>query len=417
MVIYKFGGASVKDAASFRRLKNIISSEKSDLIVVVSAMGKTTNRLEEIVKFYWRNSPEYVMKISELKQFHMEIAQELMGNENNIREKIEGLFQMLKQQLEDNKGEDFNLFYDQVVSMGEILSTNLVSMFLQSEGLENEWMDIRKLLITDNNYRDAAVNLAESSRQLREYTERSNANIFITQGFIGSDQSGKTTTLGREGSDYTAALLASFFDAKKIILWKDVPGIFNADPALFKDVKRLERIHYQEMIELAYYGAKVIHPKTIKPLRTKEIPLSVQSFYTPEAPGTLIGNFPDEKRSIPCIIVKSDQVLISISLNDLSFINESHISTLFGLLNRFRLKANLMQHSAISFTICVDEPRGREVKDLISILRKEFKVLYNDQLNLLTIRSYSDESIRDNTKGPKIYVEQRSRTTVQYLTD
>lgn len=416
MVIYKFGGASVKNEDAFQYLKKIVSNCADPLIVVVSAMGKTTNRLEEIVKLSFRGDDLYKLKLTSLKDYHEDIASKLFNNTlNEVLIEIDKLFGEIEATIEKHKNGEFNFFYDQVVTMGEILSTQLVSHYLLQEGTPNEWVDIRKLLKTDENYRDATVDIPASTVNIKEIFSPEIVKCFVTQGFIGSDLNGQVTSLGREGSDYTAALLANIMDVQKVILWKDVAGIFNADPALEKDATLLKDIPYQEMIELAFYGAKVIHPKTIKPLSIKQIPLEVKSFFDESKPGTTVWGFPDSRRMIPVTIVKDKQVLISISLSDLSFISEHHLSKLFELLNRFRLKANLMQHSAVSFSICVDEPRGREVDELIAILREEFKVLYNDKLTLITIRHYTDESIDQKVGGKKIYVEQRNRNTVQYL--
>ena len=418
MVIYKFGGASVKDAAAFHLMKNIVTSCNEPLIVVVSAMGKTTNRLENIARLGLAGGHDYLSELDSLKAYHIDIVKSLINDPGDpVYQRVEGYFAEIEKQIEGNKALDFNLYYDQVVSFGEVISTTIVSRFLQLEGLANEWVDIRPLLITDENYRDATVDFQESATRIGNIFRFDDTKIYVTQGFIGSATNGKTTTLGREGSDFTAAILANILNGQHLTLWKDVEGIYNADPALFDRVSLLESVSYQEMIELAYYGAKVIHPKTIKPLRQKQIPLLVKSFYHPGREGTRITEVSAGREKIPITILKQEQVLISISLEDLSFISESHISRLFSLLYRFRLKANLMQHSAVSFSVVVDEPRGREVLDLISILRREFKVLYNDKLTLSTVRHYTDDSILAVTSGKKIYLEQRSRGTAQYLTD
>ena len=418
MVIYKFGGASVKNVDAFHQLKDIVSSFNGKLIVVVSAMGKTTNRLEEIVKLASKGSVEYRDQFQSLKTYHFDILSELIPDGSDmIHARINGQFIQLSDDIEKYKDEEFNFFYDQVVSMGEVISTLIVSRFLETNGVSNTWIDIRDLLITNDNYRDAVVDYVNSENKIRKAIRDDQSGCYVTQGFIGSTHQGHTTTLGREGSDFSAALMGYFFDAEHVTLWKDVEGIFTADPAIFKVVTLMEKISYQEMIELAYYGAKVIHPKTIKPLRHKKIPLFVRSFYNPLGLGSLIADIKEDYKKIPTIIIKEDQILISISMEDLSFITEYHISKFFGLLNKFRLTANLMQHSAISLSVSVDEPRGREVQDLIAILRKEFRLLYNDKLTLTTIRHYNDQAIEDVIGNRKIYVEQRSRNTVQYLTD
>jgi len=416
MVIYKFGGASVKNENAFHLLKSIVSNCDEELIVVVSVMGKTTNKLEEVVKLASTGSGDFRKPLTLLKAYHQGIADKLVpGYSDSIHDEIDAFFVQITERIEKFRAHDFNFFYDQVVSMGEIISTYIVSRFLANEGISNQWVDIRDVLKTDDNFRDATIDFEESKINFMQAFTFRDCSCYVTQGFIGSAKNGNFTTLGREGSDYTAAILAHILFARSVTLWKDVAGIFNADPAVFSKVTLLEKITYQEMIELAYYGAKVIHPKTIKPLRTKQIPLFVKCFYDPEKPGSQIGEFPDIQRTIPIIIIKDDQILISISLTDLSFISEYHISKLFALLNKFRLKANLMQHSAVSFSVCVDEPRGREVDELIGILRTEFKILYNKKLTLITIRHYTEDSIAEHISGKKIFVEQRSRNTVQYL--
>lgn len=419
MVVYKFGGASVKSIVSLNFLKSILSACSDQVVVVVSAMDKTTNRLEEIVKLAARGKQEEAdEKLQAVIQYHKHIADALspQGVEE-IHRLIEDVANQIRTRITEYKGADFNFFYDQVVTLGEVLSTRIVSHFLSMNGISNEWMDIRGLLKTNSNYRDAQVDLKTSESNIKKAFSFAQTRCYVTQGFIGSEEEGNYTSLGREGSDYTAALIASMLNAKMVTLWKDVAGIYNADPAHEKDLTLLKKVRYQEMIELAYYGAKVIHPKTIKPLRSKQIPLFVKCFFDPEQPGTEINEFPGMKSVIPVIIRRHNQVLISITLSDLSFITEKHLSKLFKLLYRFRLKANMMQHGAVSFSFCVDEPRGREVYEMIDILRSEFKVLYNEKLTLTTIRHYDEKSIQKQTGGRKIFVEQRSRSTVQYLTD
>jgi aspartate kinase len=298
-----------------------------------------------------------------------------------------------------------------------VLSTKIVSAYLNKEGINNKWVDIRRVIKTDNNYRDANVNFQESKKNSLIDFKFEDNQVFITQGFIASDPDGHTTTLGREGSDYTAALLASFLSAESVTLWKDVAGIFNADPALFSDATLLKELSYQEMIELAFYGARVIHPKTIKPLKGAGIKLHVRSFYEPEQIGTIVSKDALPMIDLPVFVIKEMQVLISISLWDLSFISEYHLSLLFSLLNKFRLKANVIQHSAVSFSVCVDTPMGKEIEELIAFLKVDFKVLYNKNLQLITIRNYTERDIQKMINGRKIYIEQRSRNTVQFVTD
>lgn len=417
MLVYKFGGASVKDANAVRQLKNIIQYSDEKLLIVISAMGKTTNRLEEILAHAFRNDASHLTLIQKLKSDHVNLIEELFDVPGEIRIEIEEVFSKIKRNCSELRPGNYDFAYDQIVSFGEIISTKIVSAFLVQEEIINKWVDIRQVFKTDSNYRDSQIHIEETSKRTLEAFNFNQAQIFITQGFIASDLDGNTTTLGREGSDYTAALLASILKAKKVILWKDVAGIFNADPALFRDVVLLKELKYQEMIELAFYGARVIHPKTLKPLKEEGIPLYVKCFYDPDKEGTIVFEDAFSNSKIPVYILKEKQVLISISLRDLSFVAEEHISRLFSLLDKFRLKANVIQHSAVSFSVCVDIPLGKEIEEMIGILKLDFKVLYNKGLQLLTIRNYIEADVRKMISEKKIYIEQRSRNTVQYVTD
>ena len=416
MIIYKFGGASVKDAEGVKNLKRILLSRNEAHVVVLSAFGKTTNRLENVVEEAMKKTGKYEPLLASISEDHLSIVQHLFNDANHyIAGEIEELVHAIETLIKKNLQSDYNFLYDQVIVTGELLSTKIVSAFLNHQGIENRWIDARLVIKTDDNYRDANVLNELSGARCRDVFNFSETDCYVTQGFIGADPAEHSTSLGREGSDFSAALIASFLEAKSVTLWKDVSGIFNADPAVFENVQQIPSMKYPEVIELTYYGAKVIHPKTIKPLYEKDIPLYVKSFNDPGAKGTLVSSNDSQSMGIPFIINKEKQVLISISNKDLSFFSEINVSDLFGMLNEFRLKANLMQHSAISFSVCVDTPMGREVTDLIAALRKTFKVLYNDGLQLITIRNYSDDVIERFTKGKKVLVEQRSRHTVQFV--
>jgi aspartate kinase len=415
MLVYKFGGASVKDANAVRQLSKIVQDCKENLVVVISAMGKTTSRLEEILKHSFREDESHLPFIQKLKDDHFSIVHDLFRENVPLENEISELFETIKINCKRNHDKGFNFVYDQVVSFGEIISTKIVSAYLSNQGIPNRWVDIRPVLVTDKNYREANINIVSSKKNSLVNFKSGHKEIYITQGFIGSDPEGFTTTLGREGSDYSAALLAGFLGAKSLTLWKDVAGIFNADPALFEDVTLLRELSYQEVIELAFYGARVIHPKTIKPLKINGIKLYVKCFFYPENKGTIVGSDSSVVSNIPIFVIKEKQVLISISLRDLSFLTEYHISQLFGLLDSFRLKANVIQHSAISFSVCVDTPIGKEIEELIASLKVNFKVLYNKNLQLITIRNYTEKDIQRLTKDKKIFIEQRSRNTVQFV--
>jgi len=417
MLVYKFGGASIKDAMAVRQLKNIIQFSNEKLLIVISAMGKTTNRLEAILAHAFRNDASHLALIQKLKSEHVNLIDELFEDPAQMRIEIDEIFSKIKSNCSALKPNSYDFAYDQIVSFGEILSTKIVSAFLNQEKIINTWVDIRQVFKTDKNYRDSNIHLEETSRRALESFNFNKTQNYITQGFIASDLDGNTTTLGREGSDYTAALLAGILSVKNVTLWKDVAGIYNADPALFRDVVLLKELKYQEMIELAFYGARVIHPKTLKPLKEKGIPLFVKCFSDPDKEGTIVFENAYSNSKVPVYILKDKQVLISISLRDLSFVAEEHISRLFSLLNKFRLKANVIQHSAVSFSVCADIPMGKEIEDMISILKLDFKVLYNKNLQLLTIRNYLEADIQKMISGKKIYIEQRSRNTVQFVTD
>jgi len=417
MLVFKFGGASVKDANAVRQLKNIVGNCNGNLIVVISAMGKTTNKLENILWHAFKRDGTHLPLIKKLKTYHLAIVNDLLPDNREMIDEVNKIFASIEENCTNYQNKGYDFAYDQIVSYGEILSTKIVSTFLNQEGISNNWIDIRNVFKTDSNYREANIQLEETSENSSEKFDFNTSQIYITQGFIASDQNGNTTTLGREGSDYTAAFLGRALKAENVTLWKDVAGIYNADPAIFDDVILLKELSYQEMIELAFYGARVIHPKTLKPLKDVGIHLYVKCFYDPDKRGTIVFEDAISNTRVPVFILKDKQVLISISLRDLSFISENHISRLFSLLNKFRLKANVIQHSAVSFSVCVDTPLGKEIEDMIAILKEDFKVLYNKNLQLVTIRNYTETDIHKMISGKKIYIEQRSRNTVQFVTD
>ncbi len=415
MIVFKFGGTSVKDSNGVRNLFNIVKNYSCNLIVVVSALGKTTNALEEILKLSFNEEDECRIKFKSLKDYHLEIINDLFPDKSyKIYEQIEEQFNNLSLELFDKKHDSYYLKYVQVVSFGEIFSTKIVSSFLNSQQLSNKWIDIRKIFITDDTYREARIDMKISKDKAKEYISFEDDNIYLTQGFIGGSKTGFVTTLGREGSDYTAAVLANLLDAEKVIVWKDVEGVLNADPQYFKETEKLDKISYQEAVELAYFGAKVIHPKTLKPLHNKNIPLFVRSFIDPEGQGTEIDCFQKYDQDLPIFILKKNQMLISLFPKDLSFVMEDELSKIFSYLSEQRIRVNLIQNSAISFSLCIDNANSKS-KQLLEKLKDDYKVLYNDQLELLTIRHYSEEAIKKVTEGRKIYIEQRSRHTSHFV--
>jgi aspartate kinase len=413
--VFKFGGASVKDAESVRNIPRILADYQEDeLVIIISAMNKTTNALEELVDLALHDEEAALNKLEEIKTYHHGIAKELFNEYDPVFDQLNSFFGEMKIMVEEYEKASFDLFYDQLVPYGELLSTYIISHHLSHSGIKNKWLDARKLIITDNTFRAARVNWEESKKAISAEV----ASVLmpdqpvITQGFIGSD--GKhSTTLGREGSDFSAAIFASILDAEEMIVWKDVPGYLNADPKYFNETVKLDRISYSESIELAFYGAKIIHPKTIRPLQNKGIPLYVKSFERPADEGSIIQADISADASIPSCIIKEDQVLISISSRDFSFIAEGHLHLIFGLFAKHRCGINLMQNSAISFSVCVD--KNERLEALIRDLQVDFKVKYNDNLRLITIRHYDAETIRKLTLNREILMEQRSRITAQML--
>lgn len=415
MKVFKFGGASVKDAEGVKNVGNILKMYPKDKhVVVVSAMGKTTNALENLVRA--KDETEADKVLAEIKKFHTNILQDLFpGKKNPVFDIIEGELNNIKQFLIDKKGVSFDEKYDQVVSVGELLSTYIVSAYLNGQKIDNQWLDARSIVHTDNNYREGNVDFDKTRKAARDIISKmlDEKGIVITQGFIGKTKEGKTTTLGREGSDYTAAILAYCLDVESVTIWKDVPGVLNADPKWFDNTIKLDHLSYQDAIELSYYGATVIHPKTIKPLQNKGIPLYVKSFLKPQDPGTRIDN-DFSHLPVPCFIFKVNQVLISLSPKDFSFIVEQNLSNIFTELAKYKVKVNVMQNSALNFSICMDDD-AEKVPGLIAALKENFRVLYNKSLELITIRYYDQQTIDRVCTNKDILLEHKSRYTVQLV--
>jgi len=421
MKVFKFGGASVKDAASVKNVAAVLSLFKNEpLVVVISAMGKTTNALEQVVNAYIEKSERLREHVQQVKDYHLNIIGELgFKSDHHIYGALENALVEIDWILEEEPSRGYAFAYDQIVSQGELISTKIVSAYLnepQVTGVKNEWLDIRDCIITDNTYREGKIDwdLTEKlvTRKIPDLLKQS--NVVITQGFIGATSENFTTTLGREGSDYTAAILSYCLDAGEMIVWKDVPGVLSADPKFYEDAVKLQEISYLDAIELTYYGATVIHPKTIKPLENKNIPLHVRSFISPKEKGTSIADHKETKPLVPSFIFKTNQILISISAKDFSFIAEESLSKIFGLFAGHKVKINLMQNSAISFSVCVDNDSFK-IPALLADLYKDFKVLYNVGLKLITIRHYYPSTIESLLKDKNILLEQRSRHTVQVI--
>ncbi len=413
--IFKFGGASVKDAGGVKNLAQIVSSHSSNLVVVVSAMGKTTNALEGILSQYLSNNPIIWQSFADLREYHINIAAELFGQICPAKiDDIEQLFVELRALLEFNPNFNYNFNYDQIVSYGELISTKIVSIYLDAIGILNTWVDVRQVLRTDDNYREGNVDFAISQERSKLQFKFNGNSVFVTQGFIGGTADGYTTTLGREGSDYTAALLANLLDAQSVTIWKDVDGVLNADPRIFSDTIKLDEVSFKEAIELAYCGAQIIHPKTIKPLQNKQISLYVKSFANPTGSGTLVYQTDQRIAYPPILIVKPKQVLISLTPRDFSFVIEDCLSKIFALLYKHRVKANLVQSSAISFSICVDDEE-HFLPNAIAELSKTFAVRYNRGLELLTVRHYNAEVLEKLLAGKSVYLQQKTRSTIRVM--
>jgi aspartate kinase len=424
MRVFKFGGASVKNAEAVRNVAEILKEYSEEkLIVVISAMGKTTNLLENIIDSWYYGSSDIHKYFKELKKFHFDIIEELIADDHNpIYNDIENLLLELECLIEKepDKELDYDFYYDQIIGYGEFMSTKIISNYLLSDGIKNKWVDARNFIITDSNYRDARIdwNSTKSVIQskLKPFIEK---NLVITQGFIGKSRQNTSTSLGREGSDYTAAIFAYCLDSSDVSIWKDVDGVMNADPKRFSDVTKLDGINYNQAIELAYYGASVIHPKTIQPLKTKKIPLIVRSFVNRAATGTTVTESDEGSTDIPCIIVKNNQAMLHLSTKDFSFIVEDHLREIFASFAKYRIRVNLMQNSAISFILCIDAPKRQEkINALVDELSNIFKTEFIKELELVTIYGdYKDDNkiVRSALNGKNVVLEQKHESVSQFI--
>lgn len=414
MRIFKFGGASVKDAEGVRNLVRVLEQTgHDDIFLIVSAMGKTTNAMEKVVDGYFKDRQAVTAILQEVREYHLAILNDLFPEKKHkVFRDTELLFDEVQGFLAWNKSPKYNFVYDQVVGYGELVSTAIVSAYLNDVGISNTWVDVRNFIKTDNNYRDVNVSWEKTQQQVAAGLDTK--KLYVTQGFLGSDDNNFTTTLGREGSDYTAAIMAYCLDADSVTIWKDVPGVLNADPRYFDKAELLNRISYREAIELAFYGASVIHPKTLQPLQRKGIPLHVKSFLRPVDAGTTVGSGEGIEPEVPCFIVKKNQVLMKLSSLDFSFIVEDNISALFKLLHDYKMKVDMIQNSAISFSVCVDNKFGR-LEELLEHLQGKFKVVCHQDVSLYTIRHFTAEAINSLQNGREVLLEQRGRETVQLV--
>ncbi|WP_203256222.1 aspartate kinase [Hyunsoonleella ulvae] len=415
MQVFKFGGASVKDANGIKNMATVLQTVGyKNTLVVVSAMGKTTNALEAVIYNYFNKKTHLKSALQEVIKFHNNILLDLFENESHpVFKKTNMLFRELDAILSTNKSPNYNFVYDQIVCFGELVSTTIISAYLDSINIKTQWIDARMQVKTDSYYRRANVNWEETQHNIASNFKKSSLNI--TQGFLGSDANNFTTTLGREGSDYTAAIYAYCLNAKSVTIWKDVPGVLNADPRYFDNAQLLHQISYEEAIELAFYGASVIHPKTLQPLQRKEIPLYVKSFLNPKEEGTRVGKGTALQPNIPCFIVKKNQVLLSLSSLDFSYIVEDNISEIFQLLHTYKMKVDVIQNSAISFSVCIDNIFNN-LEQLLQHLKAKFKVTCHENVALYTIRHYNNEALKKLEEGKTLLLKQLTQETVQIVT-
>jgi aspartate kinase len=414
MRVFKFGGASVKDVAGLERVVTVLRhTGAKDLIIVVSAMGKTTNALEGVVAAYFNSGIALSEALDKVRIYHFDIINTLVLDEKpTLIAKISAFFAEIEAFLTTNQSVDPNFVYDQIVPYGELLSSTILQAVLEQNGIASTWLDIRTLLETDSNFREAKVDWERTQENFKNQIK--SGSTYLTQGFIGSYKPGYTTTLGREGSDYTAAIIAFCLDAEQVTIWKDVPGVLNADPRYFNDATLLSAISYTEAIELAFYGASVIHPKTLQPLQQKGIPLYVKPFMDPSASGTCIMQGNTITPLGPCFILKRDEVLIKLSTWDFSFMLEEHLGEVFSLMARYRVKMDLIQNSAISFSLCVDD-KFNTVSELIDELKDRFKIKVVKGVDLYTIRHFTPEALAKVEQGKEILVKQVTGNTAQLV--
>lgn len=421
MKVFKFGGASLE---SIERIKNVAEIlrdfQDEPLVVVVSAIGKTTNELEKVVEHYYRRQRETASQLLySIQNRHLQLASQLIPDHSNpLFDQLRRLNTDMEWQLGEKPYQSYDYYYDQIVSKGELMSSLIAHALFCQEGLCSQWLDAREVIRTDDTFRDGKILWEETRLQMEQKVKPllKNAGILISQGFIGSAETGATTTLGREGSDYSAAIFANMLGAESLSIWKDVEGLKNADPRLFNDTVHIQEVNYNEVIEMAYYGAQVIHPKTIKPLQNKNIPLLVKCFLDKSLPGTVINGNNGTLKLPPVIVLKQKQVLITVTTRDFSFISEENLSAIYTIFHDLKIKPNLMQSGAISFSCCIDQ-NAEKVEKLIKTLYSRFKITYHEGLELLTIRHWADENelIERLIKGKHILLEQKSPQTIQMV--
>lgn len=411
MKVFKFGGASIKDADAIRNAAQIVKTYAGhELLVVVSAMGKTTNALEKILNQYTNGQPHQPL-IDSLKEYHLHILRALYNENYPIETEVNKLIRLIEENLSQRY--PYDQLYDQIIPIGELISSVIVRSFFEKNGIKSMRIDARDYICTDDRYREGKVSWEATTHKIKTLRPLLKEHVLITQGFIGRNSSGFTTTLGREGSDFTAAIFASCLEASDVTIWKDVPGVMNADPKRMPAATVFDEISYQEAAEMTYYGASVIHPKTIKPLANKNIPLLVKNFDNPSLPGTKIHNCPHTNLP-PLTVVKDDQCLISCQVTDFTFINEYQLSSIFHALSQLDIKLNVMQNSAISFSFCIDY-RARKVNALIDTLKESFAVEYTTGLTLITVKNYTRVMYEQYVQREGVFLEQSSHSTLHIL--
>ena len=418
MKIFKFGGASVNNIERIREIPKILRTYTGEpLLVVISAMGKTTNALEKVAEAFFNGHREEALKLfQQIKDTHLTTAKYLLvQNYLQAEAQLRDFFTEVEWLLHDKPVREYDYYYDQIVCIGELLSTSILSAYLAESGIGNQWIDVRDIFRTDANFRDAVIDMEVTAQKVRDEIQPlfEEDNMVVTQGFIGATQDNESTTLGREGSDYTAAVFANLLDAESQTIWKDVEGVMNADPKQFPDAKILRELNYDEVIEMAYYGAQVIHPKTIKPLQNKGIPLYVKCFLDASLPGTVIHNHA-VKGLPPIIVLKKDQVLVQLHSKDFSFVGETGTAKLYELFSQVRVKPNLIQSGAVSLQVCLDD-RPSRIEKLALAAADDFDVQIQRGLTLLTIRHYDQEVLARLTAGSQELLRQQTPHTVQVL--
>ena len=414
--VFKFGGASICDANAIKNVAFILKDyQKENLLIVVSAMGKTTNKLEAIVDAYFFSKGDAFALLEKVKQDHFLVMADLFETTHEVYSAVNDTFVEIEWVIEDEVQDPYDYLYDQIVSIGEMVATKILAAYLNQEGLKTHWLDVRDAILTDNRYRDGQVHWQKTQDNIQRFVKPllNEDSFVLTQGFLGGTSENFTTTLGREGSDYSAAIFAHCLDAESMCIWKDVPGVLTADPNLYSDALKIDELSYKEAVEMTYYGAKVIHPKTIKPLQNKQIPLQVKSFVEPKGSGTVISTFVKSEYP-PIIVLAENQTLMHISTKDFSFVAEHHLSYLFKLFSELHIKVNMMQNTAISFSVCVKNNPNR-INSLIKKLEEDFEISQKEDLTLLTVRHYKEEDLDALVKGRKIVLEERIRDTIQMV--